>query len=133
MPTITGAHHLALTVTDVQRSAAWYRDLLGLEELIAGSDAGVSFVVLAHPDSGWIMGVREYEGKPKDGFDEFRTGMDHLAFGVSSRAELEAWVPELERRGITFSPIADTPIGTVIVFRDPDGIQLEFWLPLGIE
>jgi glyoxylase I family protein len=66
-----------------------------------------------------------------DSFDEFRTGLDHFAFGVSSRAELESWIPELERRGITFSPIAETPIGSVIVFRDPDNIQLELWLPMG--
>jgi glyoxylase I family protein len=131
MPTITGCHHLALTVTDVERSASWYSDLLGLERLLEGADDDVSFVVLAHPEAGWIMGVREYLQKAHDGFDEFRTGLDHIALGVSSRAELEAWVPELERRGIDFSPIAETPIGTVIVFRDPDGIQLEFWLPIG--
>ncbi|MDQ1449420.1 MAG: hypothetical protein QOC79_2391, partial [Actinomycetota bacterium] len=34
-------------------------------------------------------------------------------------------------RGIAFTPITDTPIGSVIVFRDPDNIQLEFWLPAG--
>ena len=66
-----------------------------------------------------------------DGFDEFRTGLDHLALGVASRAELTAWEDELERRGITYTPAAETPIGTVVVFRDPDNIQLEFWLPAG--
>ena len=39
------------------------------------------------------------------------------------------WQKELSSRGITFTPIAETPIGWVIVFRDPDNIQLEFWLP----
>jgi catechol 2,3-dioxygenase-like lactoylglutathione lyase family enzyme len=29
MAAITGGHHIALTVTDVERSAAWYGDLLG--------------------------------------------------------------------------------------------------------
>ena len=36
----------------------------------------------------------------------------------------------LERRGISFTPAVETPIGTVVVFRDPDNIQLEFWLPV---
>jgi len=58
-----------------------------------------------------------------------RTGLDHLAFGVATRAELEEWEKQLSSRGITFTPIAETPIGSVIVFRDPDNIQLEFWLP----
>ena len=131
MAEINGAHHIALTVTDVDRSAAWYSDLLGLQELMRGGDEQVSFAVLAHPGSGWVLGVRQYHDKPHDGFDEFRTGLDHFAFSVATRADLEAWVPELEQRGIEFSPIAETPIGTVIVFRDPDGIQLELWLPMG--
>jgi len=25
----------------------------------------------------------------------------------------------------------ETPIGTLVVFREPDNIQLEFWLPAG--
>jgi glyoxylase I family protein len=132
MPTITGAHHLALTVTDVERSAAWYRDLLGLVRVLDGSDDTVTYQVLAHPDSGWVMGVRQYSAGRSDTFDEYRTGLDHLAFGVSSREELDGWQEELDRRGISFTPAVETPIGTVVVFRDPDNIQLEFWLPLGM-
>jgi glyoxylase I family protein len=73
--------------------------------------------------------VRQYPTRRADVFDEFRTGLDHFAFGVATRAELENWQRELSSRGITFTPIAETPIGSVIVFRDPDNIQLEFWLP----
>lgn len=132
MPNITGAHHLALTVTDVERSAAWFRDLLGLVSVFEGSDDAVAFQVLAHPDSGWVMGVRQYIAGSGDRFDEFRTGLDHLAFGVSSREELDDWHQELDQRGISLTPAAETPIGTVVVFRDPDNIQLEFWLPAGM-
>jgi glyoxylase I family protein len=129
MPSITGAHHAALTVSDADASAAWYADLLGMIVVLSVDDESVRFRVLAHPESGWVLGVRQYAGRPADGFDEFRTGLDHLAFGVASRAELEGWERELAARGVTYSPIAETPIGTVIVFRDPDNIQLEFWLP----
>ena len=133
MPEITGGHHIAFTVTDVERSKAWYCDLLGMVEVFGGDDESVSFRVLAHPGSGFVIGLRQYHQQGSgDGFDEFRTGLDHLAFGVSNRGELEAWQAELERRGdVTFTPIAETPIGSVIVFRDPDGIQLEFWLSAG--
>jgi hypothetical protein len=37
----------------------------------------------------------------------------------------------LRELGIGFTPIAETPICSVIVFRDPDNIQLEFWLSAG--
>jgi len=43
--------------------------------------------------------------------------------------DLQGWERALEEKGIPYSPIAETPIGTVVVFRDPDDIQLEFWLP----
>jgi glyoxylase I family protein len=128
MATITGGHHVALTVSDADRSAAWYADLLGMQVVMQGDEDAVRFRVLAHPESGWIIGVREYPGKADGGFDEYRTGLDHLALGVATRQDLEAWESELGARGVPFTPIADTPIGSVIVFRDPDNIQLEFWL-----
>jgi catechol 2,3-dioxygenase-like lactoylglutathione lyase family enzyme len=102
-----------------------------MQVVLDGDDDTVKFRVLAHPASGWFMGVREYRRGAGDRFDEFRTGLDHLALAVESRSELESWERELERRGVPFTPIAETPIGSVIVFRDPDHIQLEFWLPAG--
>jgi glyoxylase I family protein len=128
MSTITGVHHTALTVTDVERSAAWYCDLLGMTVVFGGDEDTVRFRVLAHPASGCVVGLREYTTGSGDSFDELRTGLDHLAFGVTSAEELSAWESELSRRGIHFTPAAVTPIGTVVVFRDPDNIQLEFWL-----
>ncbi len=129
MPTISGIHHLALTVTDADRSAAWYVDLLGMVQVFSGDEETVSFRVLAHP-SGWYLGVRAYRDGSNDGFDELRTGLDHVSFEVSSREQLAAWEEELAARGIPFTPAVATPIGTVVVFRDPDNIQLEMWLPL---
>lgn len=131
MPAITGAHHIALTVRDADRSAQWYGDLLGMQVVLKGDNDTVRFRVLAHPDSGWMIGVRQYPGREEATFDEFRTGLDHFAFGVSSRAELEGWEQRLREAGIVFTPIAESPIGPVIVFRDPDNIQLEFFLPAG--
>lgn len=53
--------------------------------------------------------------------------MDHLAFEVSSRVELEAREALLRECGIVFTRIAETPI-SIIVFWDPGIIQLEFCL-----
>jgi len=129
MPSITGGHHVALTVSDADRSAEWYCGLLGMQVALSGDSDEVKFRVLVDPKSGWALGVRQYSARLADRFDEFRTGLDHFAFGVATRAELEDWEKELSARGITFTPIAETAIGSVIVFRDPDNIQLEFWLP----
>jgi len=131
MPTIAGGHHVAFTVRDADRSAEWYGDLLDMKVVLEGDDDSVRFRVLAHPDSGWIIGLRQYPGRADGAFDEFRTGLDHFAFGVSSHAELADWEERLREAGVPFTPITETPIGSVVVFRDPDNIQLEFWLPAG--
>jgi glyoxylase I family protein len=131
MPTITGGHHVGFTVRDADASAQWYADVLGMQEVLRGDNETVRFRVLAHPESGWVLGVRQYPEHADGRFDEFRTGLDHFAFGVASRSELEAWEQRLNDAGVPFTPIADTPIGSVIVFRDPDNIQLEFFLPSG--
>ena len=131
MPTITGGHHIALTVRNADKSAAWYGELLGMQVVLQGDEPTVKFRVLAHPDSGWLVGVRQYDGHDEASFDELRTGLDHFAFGVDSMSELESWEEKLRDLGVEHSPIAETPIGSVIVFRDPDNIQLEFWLPPG--
>lgn len=129
---LTGIHHLALTVTDVERSSAWYSELLGMVHVIGDDTDDVRFRVLAHPDSGMVIGLRQYPmAGSGDAFDEMRTGLDHVAIGVESADELTAWEVRLDELGITHTPAAETPIGTVIVLRDPDNIQLEFWLPAG--
>ena len=124
MPTIAGGHHVAFTVRDADRSAKWYQDLLGMQVVLQADEDAVRFRVLACPRSGWVLGVRQYSGREEEAFDELRTGLDHFAFAVSSRAELEGWEQRLRELGIRFTPIAETPIGSVIVFRDPDNIRL---------
>ena len=67
------------------------------------------------------------------------TGLDHVGFAVPTRADLEAWQQHLEANGVvrkdaaatalTQSPIADEPYGSVLVFRDPDNVQLELFCP----
>ena len=129
---LTGIHHLALTVTDVERSAAWYIELLSMVQVIGEDTDDVRYRVLAHPASGMVIGLRQYPvAGAGDRFDEMRTGMDHVAIGVESVDDLTAWEARLKKLGITYTPATETPIGTVIVFRDPDNIQLEFWLPAG--
>jgi len=59
-------------------------------------------------------------------FSETRTGLDHVGFLVSGRTELEAWESRLTEFGVEHSPINDEQGFSVLVFRDPDSVQLEF-------
>ena len=56
-------------------------------------------------------------------FEESRTGLDHIGFMVSGRAEFDAWESRLAELRVEHSPINDQGGYTVLVFRDPDDIQ----------
>ena len=43
----------------------------------------------------------------------------------TSRDELEEWVEHLDGCGVPHSAISEMPYGSVVVFSDPDNIQLE--------
>ena len=132
MAEITGVHHLALTVSDIQKSGAWYEELFGLTKLMELEEPpGSPVVVYMHPGSQLMIGLHTHSQNDGGQFSEFRAGMDHVSFSVDSRAELEAWKLRLEERSVDHSPIADRPYCSVLVFRDPDNIQLELYAPPG--
>ena len=127
MAEITGLSHLTLTVTDVKATTAWWSDLLGLQTLFGGVEDGIEYTVNMH-SSGLIMGFRAHEkGTAGDRFDETRVGLDHFAFHVATRAELEKWGARLDELGIAHSGIKDVDYGSIITFRDPDNMQAEFF------
>jgi glyoxylase I family protein len=129
MSQLTGIHHLAITVSDADASAAFYGELLGLEEVFQIDDDTVHARVFG--GDGFLFGVRHYKQHDKDRFSEFRTGMDHFAFGVPDRDSFSEFERRLDELGATYTPTCETPLGPVLVFRDLDGIQGEFFLADG--
>jgi catechol 2,3-dioxygenase-like lactoylglutathione lyase family enzyme len=126
MPELNGIHHIALTVSDAEASATFYSQLLGLDVAFRIDDDTLCARILA--GDGFLFAVRHYKRHDKDRFSEFRTGIDHMAFGVRDRDTLAAFEKRLEELGTTYTPTAETPFGPVVVFRDPDGIQIEFFV-----
>ncbi|MGB6059579.1 MAG: VOC family protein [Microthrixaceae bacterium] len=127
MTSFTRVAHVDLTVSDLDASAQWYCDALGLRNLHRGEVDGRITVVLLHKDTGLIIGLNQHAVTKIGVFDERIVGLDHIGFGVDTREELDKWEQRLDELGIEHSPIADTPVGSALVFRDPDNIQLEFW------
>jgi glyoxylase I family protein len=127
MPDFTGVSHVALTVTDLERSKAWYEDLFGIQTIFEGDEDGIKYCVNIHPGSSLIIGLRQHAAGSGDQFTPQRTGLDHVAFGVGDRAELEKWQATFEEKGVTYTPIIDTPYGHVLNFKDPDNIALELF------
>jgi glyoxylase I family protein len=129
---IAGIHHLGLTVRNIEASAAWYVEVLGFRQVgeFESPDGARRKVFLRHSGLRARLGLTEHEDGVQDAFDERRVGLDHLAFAVAGRAELDAWQARLEAAAVVHSPIATAnsiPGAAVLVFRDPDNIQLELF------
>lgn len=121
--------HVAVTVTDLDRSREWYSKLFDSSPVL-DEDTGSFYHVVYALEGGSLFGLHTH---PKENdqpdFSEFRTGLDHVAFGVSSRDDLESWQKKLDELGISHGGIVDAPYGSGLSFRDPDNLPLEFFAP----
>jgi catechol 2,3-dioxygenase-like lactoylglutathione lyase family enzyme len=126
-----GIHHVDLAVTDVARSLEFYLALLGplgwLEYARFASYRGTEEVIyLKDPVTGANLGLRQADG---GAHDYYNVGIEHLAFEVDSRDEVEAAHERCLARGdnIHFPPEEDRDIpGYYATFIfDPDGMRVE--------
>lgn len=132
----TAVHHVALTVTDLGASRAWYRRLLGTDPVIdedvaalPGHHKGFHHTIFVLPDGG-ILALHAHAATDLDQrFDELRPGLDHIGFVCADRAELERLQVRLDELTIPHGGIAEDDLGHGLSFRDPDNIALEFWAP----
>jgi glyoxylase I family protein len=129
---IGAIHHIGLTVRDIEASAAWYAQVLGFLRVgeFTAPDGARRKVFLRHDGLTTRLGLTQHGSGPVDGFDETRVGLDHLAFAVADRAALDEWAARLAGAGVVHSAVAPAnsiPGAAVLVFRDPDHIQLELF------
>lgn len=123
---LTGVAHVAITVTDLERSKEWYARVLDWSPVMEGSSDDVTFVVGVVPGA-TLLGLRQYPGIVGEPFNPRRTGMDHLAFQAPNRDALADWERRFTDLGVQFDEIQDTAYGHVLNFKDPDGIALEIY------
>jgi lactoylglutathione lyase len=141
---VTGVDHFGATVSDIERSLAFWRDLLGLEEvgrgviewphidrLVGLDDTKLEWVELRVP-GGTRVELMQYHrptGEPVPGGQENDPGRSHLSLLVD---DLDAVMKELRAAGVrsrTEGPVdmergAYTGGKGAYVF-DPDGVQIE--------
>jgi glyoxylase I family protein len=133
---IIGIHHIGLTVRDVDASAVWYEEILGFQRVgeFEASDGARRKVFLRHDGLQIRLGLTQHRSGSRESFDETRVGLDHVAFSVADRDQLEAWAARLSDAAVVHSVIASAnsiPGAAVLVFRDPDNIQLELFIDPG--
>jgi catechol 2,3-dioxygenase-like lactoylglutathione lyase family enzyme len=125
----SGLDHIILTVADPARSRAFYGDTLGFAVEVIPEDPDGAFYFAVGGVSFFVFPSRR--PLAGDRFSEFRIGLDHLAFRAPSEAALHALAERLTADGVETQGVERfAPTGNLYVaFRDPDNIQLEYWLP----
>jgi catechol-2,3-dioxygenase len=130
MPEFPAVGHVAVTVSDIDRSVAWYEKLIDAKPVLDEDTGPFRHVVWALGNT--LLGLHQFPDlETTDAFNERRPGLDHVAFGCASRSELEAWSARLDELGIVHGGIKDAGYGSGVSFRDPDNIALEFFAPPG--
>ena len=130
MAEFPGIAHVAVTVSDLGRSVAWYGRLFDAKPVLDEDTGPFHHVV-------WLLGQTLFgihqHSKPQssDAFSELRPGLDHVGFGVANRSALEDWQKRLDELGISHGGIVDADYGSGLSFRDPDNIALEIFAPPG--
>ncbi|MFD9412907.1 VOC family protein [Streptomyces sp. NPDC059989] len=126
--------HVGLSVTDLDRSLAFYRDALGFQVLGEGKEEGRRFAFLGQDGELALTLWQQAEGA----FAPAAAGLHHLAFSAGAIEEVREYEARLRGLGVQFAYDGVVPHGEGaasggIFFHDPDGIRLEISVPTGAE
>ena len=134
-----GLHHIGLATHDMEKTLAFYEDVLGFRaavcELIELENGGVirhAFIDTGNGELFAFMEPNDIAGLPDD-FDTginrglgIGGGMFHFAFRVDDEAELEAKRQHLVAKGIKVRGVVDHGWCKSIYFTDPNFLKLEY-------
>jgi quercetin dioxygenase-like cupin family protein/catechol 2,3-dioxygenase-like lactoylglutathione lyase family enzyme len=119
----TGIHHVGLRATNPAASAEFYRDVLGME-IVGGSAPDHPFGATAFLSS-----------RPDEESHEIalfaNPAFAHIAFKVSSVAELRSVYARVMERNIPIKFLANHGVSFAFYFHDPDGNMIEVYWPTG--
>jgi glyoxylase I family protein len=136
---VTSVHHVSLRVQDPDASRTFFT-ALGFTTMDIPVPSEMARTWRAAPDTGVLIAFAvgttfvvlepPLEGSPEgDAFDEHRIGVDHIAFNVDTRDDLQLLVERLAELGVANAGIELDPVlgHEYVCFRDPDNVQWEFY------
>jgi catechol 2,3-dioxygenase-like lactoylglutathione lyase family enzyme len=142
---VGSVYHTGFTVSDIERSLTFYRDVLGLKLVkrqtgtapylatVTGFEGVRLEIALLQPaDGGSMLELLQYVSHPAPATDRAtnRPGNGHLCFKVD---DVRGACAELRRRGVTLvsEPTEITAGahagGWAVYLRDPDGFTVELY------
>jgi catechol 2,3-dioxygenase len=125
MPAIQSIGHIVLKVRDLERAAAFYRDVLGVEEVLRYRSAMAFFSFgKNHHDIG-LLEVGPDAPQPSP----YGVGLYHVAFKVGNTLdELRAWKERLQQQGVQLIGMSDHGVSQSLYLADPDGNEIELFV-----
>jgi catechol 2,3-dioxygenase len=117
---------VALTVADLERSAAFYRDALGFQVLARAEGTSRLGVGATDPESTGVvlLDLHEIAGARRP---RHTTGLFHFAVLLPSRAELARVILRLSEAGVRIQGASDHGVSEAIYLADPDGNGIEIY------
>jgi catechol 2,3-dioxygenase len=116
--------HIHLTVGDLERSLAFYRDLLGFE---VTTRYGTSAVFLSAGGYHHHIALNTWAGVGATPPPAGHTGIYHHAILYPSRKELAKVLKNLIEANYPITGTADHGVSEAIYMNDPDGIGVELY------
>jgi len=120
--------HVVLYVTNLKRSADFYRDILGFSEITRTKNMAIFSSGRTHHELLLIA----VGGKPsKKGVEP---GLYHIGFKIGDSPEgARAAYKELKKNGVTIVGTGDHTVTHSIYILDPDGNELELYADVSDE
>lgn len=119
----TGIHHVGLRATNPAASAEFYRDVLGME-IVGGSASdhplGATAFLSSRPDE-----------EPHEIALFANPALAHVAFKVSSLAELRSFHARIVEKNIPIKAELNHRVSFAFYFDDPNGNMIEVYWPTG--
>jgi len=124
VPNIRRLNHAVLYVTDAQRSATFYREVLGFETVQETSDGRAVFLRAGGSDNHHDLGLFGVGAVPRSQ----GAGLYHLAWQVDTIDELVEVRGRLLEAG-ALKGESDHGVSKSVYAQDPDGIEFEvMWM-----
>jgi catechol 2,3-dioxygenase-like lactoylglutathione lyase family enzyme len=132
--------HLALRVSDIEATIAWYLEFTELELLDRREDDAGYGAWLGHPDAGefpFVLVLAQFHAAT----DPFRpepiarlAPFNHIGIEVPTREEVDEVAARAEATGCLAMPAQwmPPPIGYICMLEDPDGNLVEFSYDQGV-
>ena len=134
-----GFSHVGLATLDLDKTRAFYEDILGFKAVVADTlrirEGGVLrhiFFDVGHGQLLAFMEARDIPSVPADYDAGINRGLGvpgafyHFAFEAGSEAALAAKRDQLRSKGLNVTDVVDHGWAKSIYFKDPNGLSLEY-------